>query len=205
MRHARSILALLLLFPTPCIAGAQLVSRPMPRGVVFAGNVERFPVGGSSIEEITASLRSAIGAEGGVMGHYAVSWRYTYQLTNASSKAGCRPQNVRVDMQARIRVPDWKVSPDAPEDVSKAWETFQTALENHLREHENLSIRAAGDFVQRLERMSDMSCRTLGLDVQREARAQGERLQQRQRKLDEDTQHGTKGGARWPPPPPAGS
>ena len=88
----------------------------------------------------------------------------------------------------------------APADVAGAWEKFTTSLENHIREHENLAIRTAGDFVQKLERMTDMSCQQLNLAVQREARSATDRLQERHRKLDEDSQQGAKGGARWPPP-----
>lgn len=202
MRRRVAVLILAGLAGPAALAAQGIVNRPMPRGVVVQASVERFPVSGSSIEEITAGLRSAVNAEGGFMGHYAVSWRYSYRMGDGASKAGCRLQDVRVDMQTRIRVPDWKASPDAPEEVARAWETFQAALENHVREHENNAIRSAGDFVQRLERMTDMSCRQLQLDVQREARSASERLQDRQRKLDEDTQHGVKQGARWPPQPP---
>lgn len=185
-------------------AGAQDPKpRPMPRGVVLQASTERYPVGGSTVEEITAALRGALGAEGGFIGHYAVGWRYSYRMGDGvSSKSGCRLANVRVDMQTRVRVPDWKASADAPPEVAAAWEAFTTSLENHIREHENIAIRTAGDFVQKLERMTDMSCRQLSSDVQREARSNTDRLQERQRKLDLDTREGSQAGARWPPLPP---
>jgi predicted secreted Zn-dependent protease len=174
--------------------------RPMPRGVVVQASTERYPVGGSTVEEITAALRGALGEEGGFVGHYAVGWRYGYRIGDGvSSKSGCRLANVRVDMQTRVRVPDWKTSADAPPEVAAAWEQFTTSLENHIREHENIAIRTAGDFVQKLERMTDMSCRQLSLDVEREARSNTDRLQERQRKFDEDTKQGSVAGARWPP------
>ena len=174
--------------------------RPMPRGVVVQAATERFAVGGATIEEITQGLRSALSAEGGFLGHYGVNWRYKYQIgDNVSSKAGCRLANVRVDMQTRVRVPDWKTSAEAAPEVAAAWSSFTAALENHIREHENIAIRNAGDFVQKLERMSDMSCRQLSQDVQREARSATDRLQERHRKFDVDTKEGAQAGARWPP------
>ena len=99
-------------------------------------------------------------------------------------------------------MPDWKASPETPPDVAGAWQKFTLALEDHIREHENIAIRTAGDFVQKLERMTDMSCNQLRLDIEREARSASERLQERHRKLDADTQHGVAAGARWPPVPP---
>lgn len=177
------------------VAAQEVKSRPMPRGVVVAANVERYPVSGSTMEEIGASLAQS----GPIRGHYFVSWRYSYQPTTQSSKAGCRLVNVRVDMQTRIRVPDGSVSGDAPADLAKAWETYAAAFENHVREHENIAIRNAGDLVNRLERMTDMSCRQLQLDVQREAKSATDRLQQRHLKLDQDTEHGARTGAKWPP------
>jgi predicted secreted Zn-dependent protease len=184
-------------------AGAQEIkSRPMPRGVIVQAAVERFPVAGTTIDEITMGMRSAVNAEGGFLGHYSVSWRYNYGMSEQGQKAGCRLQNVRVDMQTRIRIPDWQTAPGATPEATAAWSTFQTAFENHVREHENIAIRTAGDFVQKLERMTDMSCRQLQLDVQREARSSSERMDARQKKLDEDTRHGATEGARWPPAPP---
>ena len=107
--------------------------------------------------------------------------------------------DVRVDMQTKVRVPDWKTSSEATPEVSAAWEKFTLALEDHIREHENIAIRTAGDFVQKLERMTDMSCTQLRLDIEREARSITDRLQERHRKLDADTKHGAAAGARWPP------
>jgi predicted secreted Zn-dependent protease len=207
MRPTLLLSVSLVLAPLAVVTGQEIKSRPMPRGVVVQGNVERYPVTGTTIPEITAGFRSAVNAEGGFMGHYSVSWRYNYRVTNQSGKAGCRLQNVRVDMQTRVRVPDWQTSPEATPEATVAWSTFQTAFENHVREHENIAIRTAGDFVQKLERMSDLSCNQLQLDVQREARSSSERMQDRQRKFDEDTKHGATAGARWPPapPPPPGS
>lgn len=194
MPGIRAMLCLMVALVPSAVAAQQVVSRPIPRGVVVAANVERYPVTGSTIEEISASLRQS-----GTLGHFSVSWRYNYQPTTASGKAGCRLVNVRVDMQTRIRVPEWSVSGDATPELAKAWETFAAANENHVREHENIAIRNAGDLVNRLERMTDMSCRQLQLDVQREARSATDRLQQRQQKLDADTEHGAKQGVKWPP------
>ena len=194
-----------MLMSVPVLAGAQgdPKPRPMPRGVVVQASIERFPVSGATIEQITYSLRGALDQEGGFAGHWFVNWRYSYRFgENVSSKAGCRTQNVRVDMQTKIRVPDWKTSSEAPPDVSAAWEKFTLALEDHIREHENIAIRTAGDFVQKLERMTDMSCNQLRLDIDREARSMTDRLQERHRKFDADSKHGAAAGARWPPLPP---
>lgn len=201
----KALVLTLVLTLVPALAQAQQAppSRPMPRGVVVQASIERYPVSGTTVEEITAGLRGALGQEGGFLGHYHVSWRYNYRIgEGVSGKAGCRLANVRVEMQTRVRAPDWKAEPGTPEDVALAWATFTTSFEDHLREHENLAIRTAGDFVQKLERMTDMSCRQLSLDVQREAKSASERLQDRHRKLDADTKNGAMKGARWPPAPP---
>lgn len=201
MSGSRSMLSLVLVLPT--LAGAQgdPKPRPMPRGVVVQASIERYDVSGTTTEEISRSLRGALNEEGGFLGHWFVNWRYSYRLgDNVSAKAGCRTQDVRVDMQTKVRVPDWKTSSEAPADVSAAWKKFSLALEDHIREHENIAIRTAGDFVQKLERMTDMSCTQLRLDIDREARSMTDRLQERHRKLDADSKQGAAAGARWPPP-----
>lgn len=202
MSRPRTALSLLLVLPA--LAGAQgdPKPRPMPRGVVVQASIERYPVSGATVDQITYALRGALDQEGGFVGHWFVNWRYSYRFgENVSAKAGCRTQNVRVDMQTKVRVPDWKTSSEATPEVSAAWEKFTLALEDHIREHENIAIRTAGDFVQKLERMTDMSCTQLRLDIEREARSITDRLQERHRKLDADSKHGATAGARWPPVP----
>src|SRR5262245_42044996 len=202
MRVGRPTLFLLAVFPALADAQGDPPARPMPRGVVVQASIERYPVAGATIDQITYALRGALDQEGGFAGHWFVNWRYSYRLgDNVSSKAGCRTQNVRVDMQTKVRVPDWKTSGEAAPEVSSAWEKFTLALEDHIREHENIAIRTAGDFVQKLERMTDMSCNQLRLDIEREARSNSERLQERHRKLDADTKLGATAGAKWPPAP----
>jgi predicted secreted Zn-dependent protease len=196
------LLPAIALLPAVAIAQGDPKPRPMPRGVVVQASIERYPVVGATVDQISYALRGALDQEGGFLGHWSVGWRYSYRFgNNVSAKAGCRTQNVRVDMQTKVRVPDWKTSSEAPPDVASAWEKFTLALENHIREHENIAIRTAGDFVQRLERMTDMSCNQLRLDIEREARSMTDRLQERHRKLDADTRQGAAGGARWPPAP----
>ena len=198
--HFRGTLLSLGALSSLAVAQSDPKPRPMPRGVVVQAAIERYPVSGATTGEITQSLRAALDEEGGFLGHWSVGWRYSYSLgNNVSSKAGCRTQNVRVDMQTKVRVPDWKASSDAPPDVAAAWQKYTLALEDHIREHENIAIRTAGDLVQRLERMTDMSCNQLRLDIDREARSMSERLQERHRKLDKDTRQGAAVGARWPP------
>ena len=175
----------------------------MPRGVVVQASIERYPVSGTTVEEISHSLRGALDQEGGFIGHWWVGWRYSYRFGDGvSAKAGCRTQNVRVDMQTKVRVPDWKAAAETPPDVAAAWQKYTLALEDHIREHENIAIRTTGDFVQKLERMTDMSCTQLRLDIEREARSTSDRLQERHRKFDADTRQGVGAGARWPPLPP---
>lgn len=199
----RSMLLLFVTLPARAQAQGDPKPRPMPRGVVVQASMERYPVSGTTVDEITQSLRGALDQEGGFLGHWQVGWRYGYRFgDNVSSKAGCRTQNVRVDMQTKVRVPDWKASPETPAVVADAWAKFTLSLEDHIREHENIAIRTAGDFVQKLERMTDMSCNQLRLDIDREARSMTDRLQERHRKLDADSKHGAAAGARWPPLPP---
>src|SRR5687768_10779004 len=116
------MLLILAVLPKLAVAQGDPKPRPMPRGVVVQASVERYPVSGATVEEITQSLRGALDQEGGFLGHWSVGWRYSYRFGDGvSSKAGCRTQNVRVEMQTKIRGPDWKVSPEAPSEVAAAW------------------------------------------------------------------------------------
>jgi predicted secreted Zn-dependent protease len=175
------------------------VSRPMPAGVVVRGSIDRYSIEGASVQEITRSLREARQREGGFAGHYRARFRWTYNLSEAGIRAGCRVTNIRVELESLIRSPEWKQPSGAAEDLVKAWQTYSTALEDHERQHENIAIRAAGDLVQRLQRLTDLSCRQLRLDVQREGTAMSQAMQERQVALDDETRHGATTGARWPP------
>ncbi len=202
---SRSVVAVLWSLAVVACASAgpaTTVNRPMPRGVVFHGAFDRFPIAGSSEREIGQSLRAAGVREGGFLGHYRASWRWRYQIVEGGAKAGCRFNNVRIDIESAIRIPEWQQPPDAPAQLVTEWQTFNAALDDHEREHERLNIQMAGDLVRRLEQMSDLSCRQLQLDGDRLAKEQVAQMNARQAKFDADTNHGANAGVRWPPAPP---
>jgi predicted secreted Zn-dependent protease len=109
---------------------------------------------------------------------------------------------IRIDFESTIRVPEWRKPADAPAELVTAWQSYIAALDDHEREHERIALTMAGDLVQRLERMSDLSCRQLGVDARREAETMSQRMQERQAQFDRDTQHGATQGVRWPPTTP---
>jgi hypothetical protein len=107
MSRPRTALSLLLVLPTLAEAQGDPKPRPMPRGVVVQASIERYPVSGATVDQITYALRGALDQEGGFLGHWFVDWRYSYRFgENVSAKAGCRTQNVRVDMREARSVSD---------------------------------------------------------------------------------------------------
>lgn len=179
-----------------------MVNRPMPRGVVLQGAFDRFPIEGNTEREIGQSLQAAGVREGGFIGHYSARWRASWRYVEGGVKAGCRLEAVRIDLESRIRIPEWRRPSNAAPELVTKWQTFSTALDNHEREHERIAITMAGDLVRQLERMQDLSCRQLGQDANGAFRELARQMQERENKFDVETRHGIATGVRWPPPPP---
>lgn len=175
-----------------------------PRGVRLRSTIDRYPISGRTMEEVTRSLRAAQEAGGGFAAHYYSEWRASYGLTEGGRGSGCRVVGINLELQSRIRVPEWRLAAEAPPELRAAWEQYTLALDNHEREHERIALRLAGDIVRRLEQLRNMSCQQLRVDADRELQALRAQFVERQARFDQETQHGATTGVRWPPPrPPA--
>ena len=60
MQAALRSVCLLIALPALAAAQSDPKPRPMPRGVVVQASIERFPVSGTTIAEMTQSLRGAL-------------------------------------------------------------------------------------------------------------------------------------------------
>jgi predicted secreted Zn-dependent protease len=143
-------------------------SLPMPPGVVPMTAIRRYQVHGSTVAEITRSLRQdrADATQGFVGYHsYRLRWTYRYQGIRGS----CRFTQVRVEVHSAIDAPEWQRPPDAPAELAAQWEQFMTALDEHERGHARIAIEGAGEIARMFQRAQDMSCMTLRTDADREA------------------------------------
>lgn len=175
------------------------VTRPMRRGVVVQGSIQRYPIAGRTMQELGRALRDAQTAEGGYVGHYSARWRYRFRFAPIG-QAGCRLMDVRIDLESIIRIPEWSRPEGVADSVATAWQSYIDALDDHEREHERIAVDGAGDLVYALEQLRELSCNQLGVEAERRARQAAETMQDRQARLDRDTRHGATTGATWPPP-----
>lgn len=186
-----------------CASTPGMTSAPVaPRGVRLRSTIDRYPIEGRTMDEVTRSLRAAQQAGGGFAAHYYSEWRASYGLSEGGRGSGCRVTGINIELQSRIRVPEWRLAAEAPEALRTAWEAYTLALDNHEREHERIALRLAGDIARRLEQLRDMSCQQLRIEANRELQAMRTQYAEQQAKFDEATQHGATTGVRWPPRPP---
>ena len=171
---------------------------PAP-GVVPMLSVERYRVEGSAATEIVRSMAAAARESGGFMGYHTWNLRYSYRTQDSGGR--CRFSNVRIEVSSQMRVPEWQRPPDPPAELVAQWEAFSTALDDHERGHRQIAFDGAGEISRRLRDLQDMSCSSLQVEGDREARRLLAQTGERQRQFDTETQHGTGTGAVWPPRP----
>lgn len=171
----------------------------MRRGVVITGSIQKYPIQGSTVQELGRALSAAARAESGFVGHYSSRWRYGYRFSPVGT-SGCRLTQVRVDLESIIRIPEWQRPEGVADSVAAAWQAYSDALEDHEREHERLAVDGAGDLVHALEQLRELSCDQLRVEAERRGWQASEAMQAAQARLDRETRHGATTGATWPPP-----
>ena len=170
-------------------------------GVVPVLSTERYPVEGSTVSEISRSLRAQAQQTRGFSGYHTSTLRYTYRLQDSGGR--CRFTDVRIEVVSHTRVPEWRRPSDAPAELVAQWDAFVTALDDHERSHQQIAFDIAGQLARRLRELTEMSCSQLRSEGDREASRLMALHRERQRQFDADTQHGATTGTTWPPRPAA--
>jgi len=175
---------------------------PLPPGVTAYANEVRYAVDGTSVEGIAASLRgrAPVTPEGRFVGHHR--WQLEWRGDFARSAGMCGFRRLQVHVRGTTTVPEWRRPPGADSALVGSWDRFLAALRAHEAGHWRIALAGGGEMRDRLAALRRPRCE----DLEVEARLEGERIvaatDARQSRYDDETDHGHRDGAAWPPPEP---
>lgn len=175
---------------------------PLPPGVTAFQNEVRYAVEGASVDGIAASLRAR--GPDTPDGRFAGGHRWQLEWRGGFERAGgmCGFRDLRVHVRGTTTVPEWRRPAGADSALAAAWTRFLDALRAHEAGHWRIALEGGGAMREQLAAMRRPRCDDLAAD----ARLEGERIvaatDARQARYDDDTDHGLRDGAAWPPPRP---
>lgn len=156
-----------------------------------------YTVSGNSVRELRRSMNEqkpkyvALDA----FTQWNVTWTYTWRPVDG----GAVIKSVKVNTTVGITLPRWTPPSHADPKLVERWQTYIKALTQHENGHANIGIQTAKDIEKQLSSLpiqpSNAALKEvvdgIGQRILTEARA-------KEKQFDEETQNGTKQGARFP-------
>jgi len=174
--------------------GAALSDAPMQQTIKY------YDVSGSTAQEIREDLdrqgpRGENGRRFDAHTRWTVNWKYRSTPANGLCSLVSFDTEVRVTMQ----MPRWGGADAASVALLEAWETYEVALMDHERGHQDLAVSAAAEMRRQVLDLSDeQTCSRLGVIVEEVAQAVLREYRERERDYDAQTNHGETQGANFP-------
>lgn len=179
-------------------AGSATHAQSAPSGLEVRTEREYYDVEGTTAEEVLASMRQ--GARE-LEGDAAFAWtaadtEYQYRYAADRAEGRCRMSQVDVLVRVTVTLPRW-----TPRRASWAlrnqWNDYLRALERHEDGHVRLARRGGERILRSLEGLRAPSCEALGERAKAEAERILGRIDEEQRRYDEETRHGQTQGVIW--------
>ena len=159
-----------------------------------------YAVSGGSEREVLESLRAGgPKSEGSAFFGLTVT-ELEYRYYKVTENGACRIEDVVVDLNVEITLPEWSGSRAADAELRSAWSRFSTALRRHENMHRDLAVQGAEGVREALEGLRTRSCATADEEAQQAAERVRIETEAAHRDFDHQTEHGRTQGAVWPQP-----
>lgn len=159
-----------------------------------------YPVHGASERAVLESLRAGGPSSAGSRFFGLTVTELEYRYYKVSEHGACRIEDVVVDLNVEITLPDWTPSAGADSELRSAWARFSTALRGHENGHRDLAVQGAEAVRDALEGLRTRDCDTADAEAQRAAERVRVETEAAHRDFDHRTEHGRTQGAVWPQP-----
>ena len=176
----------------------------MKKPVKFASpfKVVTYPVTGSTIEQISASLdKNALkDSRDPFSRHYALtSWYLSATWDEQPTISGCEVANTAVTMTITMTLPMLDHPSNLPSDVASRWDNFISNTIAHEMEHVKLGIDGATEYRRNLGNfLPAMSCDLLKLQLTNLFKNEYAQIDKANVDYDTKTNHGETQGAVFP-------
>jgi predicted secreted Zn-dependent protease len=152
-RYIFFILPVFLIACTSRVTEIEIINEPVRE--------ELYAVGGSSISEVIASIRSRM--VGGFAGYASVNIYYEYQ-TDTSLFGDCKVKKMKITTKPSINVPEWKSSGSFEASMLPNWLRYINALRVHEEGHIEIGLATASSFASKFaypNKVQASNCREL--------------------------------------------
>jgi len=159
--------------------------------------LEHYDISGSKAGQLKRAMKRLGPREGG--GRYVAytEWILTWTYTFDERETECRFDSFDVRAAITMTLPRWDPGDDAPVELVERWERFIEALERHENGHARIALEAAASIDAAVSALGPRaSCDELEREADATARDKVERYRHRERRYDEETNHGRAQGAR---------
>jgi predicted secreted Zn-dependent protease len=154
-----------------------------------------YPVEGSNLSGLLASLRARGPQDGGEAWAANTAWTFRWSYRTAEDPA-CRVASAHVDLELTSTAPEWQAPPDVSPSLVDAWDGYLANVEVHEHGHQEIAEAAAAELVQALQALpAQASCDILAVTARETAGTVLARHAEAQTAYDRETGHGAAQGA----------
>jgi predicted secreted Zn-dependent protease len=125
--------------------------------------IEYFRLNGATARELRADLsRKGPVGETGIRGDGYTEYRIAWKFSLTGKAGSCRADNIVVDLDVRMFLPQWDPPPGVSAELVRTWERFSSSLRDHEDGHHRLAIAAAQEVRRALRsRSKGRDCQSL--------------------------------------------
>jgi predicted secreted Zn-dependent protease len=158
--------------------------------------LEHYDIAGSKAGQLKRAMKRLGPRQGGRRYLAYTQWELTWAYTFEEVDAGCRFATFDVRAAITMTLPRWTTAAGASPGLRERWERFLVALEAHERGHARIGAEAARSIDAAVADLgTSATCHQLEREAEATAREKVERYRDRERRYDEETNHGRKHGA----------
>ena len=168
---------------------------PLPPGVTAEVSELPYIVTGTTVTEISLSLRTAAAEALGSssVGLHSSRLRVSYRWRQ--QEVSCKMTDVTIELESSIQVPSWTDRAAADFTLVAMWNRYVTALRGHEYTHREYLYRQARDLSRELYRIESPMCSSM----QDMALSTEARINDQYRRLNEQFDAESRGTVVWPP------
>ena len=161
-------------------------------------DVNTYSVRGRTEQEILTSMRARGPKSGGADFFGLTETQFAYRYWKNETERGCTLDQIRIDLNVTITLPEWIEPRDAPYELRRDWTRFESALRRHEDGHREIAEWGAREIYHVLANLRTTTCADMDVAARRAAQRLREVSEQRQRRFDDQNGHGRTQGAYWP-------
>jgi len=159
--------------------------------------LEHYDIAGSKAGQLKRAMKRLGPREGGRRYVAYTEWILTWTYTFDERETECRFDSFDVRAAITTILPRWDPGDDASVELLERWERFVEALERHESGHARIGVEAAASIDAAVSALGPRAtCDELEREADVTARDKVDRYRRRERRYDEETNHGRAQGAR---------